>query len=52
MLKSVFYYCICAGPHCCRSFKISGINKNIFVSFVNISSVTFSGTRVMLLSGI
>ena len=27
MLKSVFYYCICAGPHCCCSFKITGIKK-------------------------
>ena len=27
MLKSLFYYCICAGPHCCCSFKTTGIKK-------------------------
>ena len=49
MLKSFFYHCICAGPHCCRSFRITGVKKQR-LSFVNISSVTFSGARVMLLS--
>ena len=31
MLKSVFYYCICAGPHCCCSFKTTGIKKHLCV---------------------
>ena len=54
MPKSVFYYCICAGPHCCHSFKINGIKKTSLchLSKFHLYSVTFSGATAMLLSGI
>ena len=55
MPKSVFYYCICAGPHCCQSFKINGIKKKTslcHLSKFHLYSVAFSGAMAMLLSGI